>query len=443
MHCKRSFFDSVFSHAAVTLTLPIVTIRNIQLRLMRWAALQTPTPNPNAYCVPRACASRPVRGPLDAHFRPLRQRAGRSASLPSGLDSCARKPMPAQPRGSNGGACGTPRQQDTPAFAAAGLDPRPGARVWPPAPSDVAPTSADFNILLHKPAPHSSSSDQAAACNTASTARTTRSLTPRLHSLAVSALNTAAGHIDTQIGLRSNSADAFGTVQQPLQRARPFSGADDEQMHHADSIDDAMCGDDSATGLHQSPSNVCSSGSVGSQAGPAAATFLPRSASTPAALDGREALDHAFQATLPSAQPFSPSLKDAPRKVHAQRAHSEVRVATFLEELASADGAAGAAGAVGGEADVQMAQSGEAHAGELQYAASGSARVNKLARPALDAGDMAGPSESGAKRVKRAALAQRNVNALRGGVPVGCQPPPSEQPKGRHHYGLRGSGAAP
>ena len=276
------------------------------------SALQTPTPHPNALCVPRACASRPVRGPLDDHFRPLCQRVKRSASLPSGMDSCTRKVS--QLRSYAGGAGATGHHVETPAFT--GLDPRPCARAWPPAASDVAPTSADFGIL-HKPVPNSSSSEQGASCHTASSARTTRSLTPRLGSLAVSVFDSAAGHIDTQMGTAdtdSTLAEGARTVQQltqqqPWKQRGEFAATGTEMQHEGGSV--AAHGRGAAGAMraalfteHAFRSDGAGGSVAERNAGHASAGCLARCASTPAALEARDALQHVFQSTLPL-QPLS------------------------------------------------------------------------------------------------------------------------------------------
>jgi hypothetical protein len=383
--------------------------------------MQTPTPHPNAYRVPRACASRPVRGPLDDYFctQPAKKR---SASLPVGMDSCTRKAGRARaPAG------GTSHQLQTPAFT--GLDPRPGHTAEVP-PSEADPTTADFNIL-HKAVPHSTSSDMDEGRGAASTGRTTRSLTPRLSSLSMSAIGTTAGLINTQLG-----ANADTTLQGGLRSVQAAHMDADTDMDVEDAAPNKA--DDRADAAGHSRAPGCSQPAK-QQSGRRRRRTSKHVASAPA---GHTVNTRAHaRAQRPFQSPcctqkvtgFSPSLQLAPQKAPLA-VDSDLAAGQFAERAESMD--------LGSNAD--FAGKSDANMNTRIGAALGLDTSGDSA--AMEAGGASCSHVPAAKRHRRA-LAERDVNthgvrSLRGGVRVRSQPAASAagKPGAPHGFGLSTSG---
>ena len=369
--------------------------------------LQTPTPHPNAWVLPRACRSRPCRGPLDAHFQP-QQALKRSASLPAGMDSCARKAR-SKPRGRFNRA--TSHNLETPAFT--GLDPRPvkgKAQAAQELPSDIGPTSADFGIL-HKAAPSSSSSGQPSAPTTSSI-RTTPSLTPRLAAFSMAAVATAAGCIDSTLGANAD------TTLQCNARTQPANAITDTDVQmsqdNVDNISSVGAGG-MAHSMDESVTTVAT-GALGRR------RRKPQSDSAPAGTSvctrARARAERPFRSPDCSQAPgtFSPSLQRAPLKPQAAEGNGSLRAGSLAEHAASTQAQHGAWGATyAGGGQLQVSKVGAGPGGHSGY------------KVGTDESDMAIDNEAScsrapqSKRAKRMALAHRNVNALRGGIAIGQQ----------------------
>jgi hypothetical protein len=380
-------------------------------------AMQTPTPHPQAYRLPRACASRPARGPLDDHFLPLPPRLQRSTSLPSGMDSCTRR-QDASPRHPSKT---TATSQTTPGFVE--QDPYPAAAGWKAVP-DV---STDFQIL-NGAATHTSSSERDVSNATTSSTHATRFLTPRLGTLAVSA---CAPPTAPQLGTDVCTPGPAVLSEQAASVA--------DQVRHAKDADMAQSEDD--TNAASQPADIDTSVPFG---------WSSSSRPTPAASAAPNTpVDNVAASAIGVVAPLSLSLQDVPHMLKPSTSMTTLALDGLSARPAHArsvpDAGAAASQSLPHEVAPQSKQrlAGSGLGGGTGATAQRYGTTQRHASAPMQATEGRARSEEHAvKRHKRTPLAPRNINTMRGGVQAGGPMEKIMKTKGRTGHGL-GSASSP
>ena len=388
--------------------------------LMPLSCVQTPTPHPNSYKMPRACASKPVRGPLDAHFRRVPRPAKRAHSLPTKLDSSARKRSRSEsnPAARRQIAPGAGGKAQTPGFTS--IDPRPLLGSV----TASGPSSEDYQVLNGAAKEPSSTGNDTAGEPTSAA----QSLTPRLDNLAVTAAATCAGqicmHMDTVAALHSAVQSTLAganhgrdTVMADVEEGLAHMQAGQQQSQQwasivpqASSVGQLACTTAGNAG-HLGKSNAGSGNLACRQTrSRTAAAHQKQSTSTPAHNAALHAGAFSFTSPPAAHNTLGSTCMHAPHKPHIQQAPPTPAfgvsvVGSAQQHAAAADNVHMADAQAGMPAQLASSQRRSNWAAQLQSAA---------AMPFTStAGDAAQEADCIAKRLKRRGLSTRSVNARR------------------------------
>ena len=378
------------------------TARWCLLRPDQHISVQTPTPHPQAYREPRACVSRPARGPLDDHFQalPASLRQQRSRSLPAALDSRSAAPFLSEHHASSAQRCAqlmAPGTNHTPAACTRARAVR--ETVWQPTPSDLAATSADFRFLS------CTGADASDAPSNVSASQAANSLTPRISSLSVSASGCDGA---------PHSTAAHQPQQTPVESHRSrqvYNGLGTEDRGRVLSDSPGFMGT-----AHLAAPDATAAGSAAQLS-----TCAPQSAARQQPLARPAHPTSLFQspAVAQGSGTFSPSLQHAPCKP-SWLARSLKDGPTSLGLDTQSQPSRPPRGQMdrlrrGNQQDaaVDHAMPPEAQA-ELRN------NSTPASTPRKDTTKQSHADEGAIKRQKRTPLAQRDINSMRGGVALGA-----------------------